>query len=678
MKFVSDKISLLNQTVLESFKLTREKDIMKRFTEAGILALKADFGFAWLKLEGERDFHLAYKSPSTPYNPPPPRKGGLNYKVNASERPIFTVKTKKEKDPRYDQSPYAKSYVIIPVSYQKKNYGNIVLCFRKTNAFSIEDRGLCAYLGNSAAQAITISRLHGDLREFKYTLDKTLDSIFIFSPSAFQIVYVNQGASRLTGYSESELLKMRMDQIPYVSTFEDFEKMIEPLLTGRRSSLIYETEINTQSGQTLPVEIFIQYIPGTEGEGRFFGIARDISERKQAQETLEIAYKNLEDRIKERTFQLEQQKLRAESEKARSDAVLESMGEGIIVTDQEGKIVKLNPAAEELLGFSAQELQGKILHETLTLEDKFEKPVSHEKRPVQLAMNSRKRVTGQYYYYRKDHSKIPVGITVTPVISGNYMSGAVELFRDITQEMQIDKAKTEFVSLASHQLRTPMSAINWYTEAVLKQEIGKLNAKQKKYLQEVRTSNQRMIALVNALLNASRIELGTFSIDPEPLNIAEVGESIVDEIKPSIKEKHLQLKQKYSFTGLVLMDYKLLRIILQNLLTNAIKYTPHKGKVALVCQPAKHEGRTGVVIKVSDTGFGIPKHQEKNIFSKLFRADNVKARDTDGTGLGLYIVKSVVEYLKGTISFKTAENKGTTFTVFLPVTVMSKKDSVAS
>jgi PAS domain S-box-containing protein len=248
----------------------------------------------------------------------------------------------------------------------------------------------------------------------------------------------------------------------------------------------------------------------------------------------------------------------------------------------------------------------------------------------------------------------------------------VGTIQDITREKAVDQAKSEFVSLASHQLRTPLSAINWYTEMLIAGDAGELNADQKKFLGEVYAANQRMVDLVNSLLNVSRLELGTFAVEPVETDFVEVAKSVVAELAPQIAAKQMNVETRYDQLPKIMADPKLVRIIFQNFMTNALKYTPEKGKVLFTL--TKDPSGQFVQVVVGDTGYGIPKDQQDKIFSKLFRADNVRAKDTEGTGLGLYIIKSIVDEVGGKVSFISEENKGTTFTVLLPIAGMKRRD----
>lgn len=206
-------------------------------------------------------------------------------------------------------------------------------------------------------------------------------------------------------------------------------------------------------------------------------------------------------------------------------------------------------------------------------------------------------------------------------------------------------------------------------------DVGEISAEQKTYLEEIYKGNQRMVDLVNTLLDVSRIELGTFDGESKPTNIVALVESVLDEQKLQIDEKKLKLKCVLAtHVPLIQVDPKLIRMVIQNLLSNSVKYTPDHGKI-FISLALDH--KKNVIIQMSDTGYGIPKSQQDKIFSKLFRADNVIGKDTEGTGLGLYIAKSIVDQAGGRLWFESEENEGTTFHLLLPIG-KAKKNSVPS
>jgi len=239
--------------------------------------------------------------------------------------------------------------------------------------------------------------------------------------------------------------------------------------------------------------------------------------------------------------------------------------------------------------------------------------------------------------------------------------------RDITHEVEIDRAKTEFVSLASHQLKTPLTAISWLTEALLSGDKGPLNDEQRKYIENIHATDRSMMEMVNDLLNVSRIELGTLQLRPEDIDVVAFAQSVIDEQKQTADAKYIAIKYEHEESlPHMRVDRNLIRMVFQNLLSNAIKYTPAGGNASVTI--ARGSGMSDTVyVTVADTGIGIPKDEQDKVFQKMHRAKNAQTSVPDGTGLGLYVVKTIVERVKGTITFDSVEGKGTTFHVTLPV-----------
>lgn len=371
------------------------------------------------------------------------------------------------------------------------------------------------------------------------------------------------------------------------------------------------------------------------------------------------------------------EKTKAAHEQVKYEAILGSISEGIIVTGKDGNIVLINPAAEQLLGWSLDEIIGKSISEALPIEDSNHSPLSHDVRPVIKALTTGEKISGPLYFYKKpDNTPLPVAITVSPILLDGTVIGAVELFRNVSDELALDRAKSEFVALASHQLRTPISAIRWFTEMLLNEDTGPITEAQKEQLTQIDQSNQRMATLVDGLLNVSRVEMKNFSIKPELTDLATLSSAILmEERKKWQQEKPLTFAENYDENlPKLAVDPDIMKIIFQNLFSNAIKYTAENGKITIeISQEASDNKDTGIILKVIDTGYGIPEQQKEKIFTKLFRADNAKEKDTDGTGLGLYIVQSLVDEVGGKIWFTSKENEGTTFFVSLPKEGMKQK-----
>lgn len=399
----------------------------------------------------------------------------------------------------------------------------------------------------------------------------------------------------------------------------------------------------------------------------------ELEKREEAEKMLREKNESLED-TKIATLNiledLEEEKSKLKEEKDKVDTIIQSIGDGVFVLDRNYRIILYNKVCEALTGFSQEEAVGKNYKEILnfhfddseTINDKFIINCIEKGEVTSMSNHT--------VLIRRDGQKIPVADSASPIRNKlGLVIGCVVVFRDVTKEREVDRAKTEFVSLASHQLRTPLTAIKWYVE--LLEDAEGLSEEYKGYLKEINDGNERMVDLVNALLNTSRIDMGTFEIQPEPTLINEIAESVLKELEPLISEKSIMIEKVYgNELKQYNLDQKLTRIIFQNLLSNAVKYTPEKGSVNL----SINEENNLIKVIVEDTGYGIPKDQQQKIFSKLFRADNIREKITDGTGLGLYIVKSIVDQSGGKIWFESEENKGTKFFVELPATGMTPKE----
>lgn len=356
--------------------------------------------------------------------------------------------------------------------------------------------------------------------------------------------------------------------------------------------------------------------------------------------------------------------------RAHAEAILASIADGVLVTNQHGDITMINQAGREMLGVS--ESIGASVIEILPLEDDKGTLLLPENHPVYEATRGQASVTTKnFVYVRADFTKLWLAITTAPIVFEGNVEGVVAVLRDATLEKQIDRSKTEFVSLASHQLRTPLTAINWYTELLLDHGVETLTADQKSFVDQIRESSGRMNELVSSLLNVSRLELGTFSVDPVPTDVAEIVQSVLAELQPSIAEKQHTLNLELDETlEQIPVDVNLIRIVIQNLLSNAVKYTREKGSITVKLYRHYPEMRFEVI----DNGYGIPHNQHDKIFTKLFRADNVVEENLEGNGLGLYIVRSILEQTGGDVWFESEVNVGTTFYVSVPLIGMQKKE----
>lgn len=330
----------------------------------------------------------------------------------------------------------------------------------------------------------------------------------------------------------------------------------------------------------------------------------------------------------------------------------------IVITNAQGVILYANPATETLTGFRPDEAIGqkagtKQLWGGLMAPDFYQRlweTISQRQRPFTDTVRNRKK-NGEEYLAK---------MIISPVFDERQkIVYYVASYEDITREQAVEDAKTEFVSIASHQLQTPISAIGWLTELLTGNVVGRLSARQREVVEKIEQSNRRMVDLVNALLNTSRIDVGTFMITPEPTDIAALLHDVVAEAQ--IHPPHnVTVTEEYDpKTPPIPADPMLLRTICQNLILNALRYTPDNGQVFIRLKNSAE----AVTIEVSDTGIGIPANSREQIFKKFYRAPNAMQFLPEGIGLGLYITKSIVEASGGTISFSSTEGRGTTFQV---------------
>ncbi|HSW87937.1 MAG TPA: ATP-binding protein [Candidatus Saccharimonadales bacterium] len=391
-------------------------------------------------------------------------------------------------------------------------------------------------------------------------------------------------------------------------------------------------------------------------------------EQKIQEKTKELAVKvtDLED-TKRATLNLlediQAEKTAAEQERAKDDAIIGSVGDGMIAVDQTGKIIVVNPVAEQILEINNQEVLGKNIFDVYQLYDESGDVLPSEKRPIYKTLQTGEKINEIYTYIRKDKTKISLNVTATAFKQQDTIIGVIEIIRDITREKEVDRMKTEFISLASHQLRTPLSAIKWFSEMLVGGDAGELTPEQKDMTKNIVESTERMIQLVNALLNISRIESGRIVVDPRPTDLKELVQGVVTDLKAKIEErKQTLIVSVHDDLPKINLDPRLIRQVYMNLLTNAIKYTPKEGEITVFISKKGED----IISQVTDNGYGIPKDQQGKIFQKFFRAQNVSKIETDGTGLGLYLIKAIIESSHGKIWFESEEGKGTSFWFSLP------------
>jgi two-component system phosphate regulon sensor histidine kinase PhoR len=362
-------------------------------------------------------------------------------------------------------------------------------------------------------------------------------------------------------------------------------------------------------------------------------------------------------------------------ERDRVKAIITSMIEGLVVVDERNAIVMLNPAAANFLGVNASDVVGRDIRDVIPLYKGDELLSASEYPMVQVLAN---RLTlaidlEDDINFRKGRNtkEIPVAMTMSTLASGDTMMGGICIFRDITILKQLDEAKVNFISIASHQLRTPLTSMRWFSEMLLDGEAGALNEEQKHFVERVYQGTDRMISLVNLLLQIARVEAGRLRVEPKPLDLVAMTRGVLLTIKAGLdaKKQVVNIVTHPEVLPAIPMDQEVIWQVIQNLLTNANRYSLEGGTITVTITQKDHV----IEYAVKDNGIGIPSDQVAKLFEKFFRADNALQMVPEGSGLGLSLVKSLVEGWGGKIWFESEVNKGTTFYFTIGINGMKEK-----
>jgi two-component system sensor histidine kinase VicK len=357
-----------------------------------------------------------------------------------------------------------------------------------------------------------------------------------------------------------------------------------------------------------------------------------------------------------------------ESEKDRMQAVFSSVVDGIVVINNNHQIILLNRAAEEFLGISEINAIGRDFKEVLKIY-KNNEIVPNEFCPVhQTLLTGNKVVTemnDNFQIMNSSEQKIPVNIASSPLKRDQVINGAAVIVRDISSEKRLDESKSNFISTASHQLRTPLTAIRWFTEMLTDGEAGEVNPGQKKFLDRIYEGVNRMLNLISLLLQLARVEAGKVMVEPTEVDFLDISKGLVLSLKAYLdkKSQRVDIFSEPKILPIIPMDYEIVWEVIQNLVSNAIRYSPVNGIITInIIQKGEF-----LEYSVKDDGIGIPKEQQPRIFEKFFRAGNAVQAVPEGSGLGLSLSKLLVEDWGGRIWFESQKDKGATFFFTVPI-----------
>ncbi len=375
-----------------------------------------------------------------------------------------------------------------------------------------------------------------------------------------------------------------------------------------------------------------------------------------------------------RRYEMQQLQEKAVSQ---STAILQSLSDGVIVCDQNGAVITVNLAAEKILDRPIDELVtwnlGDLLRRLLgrrvselPLEDLLAHPWDERARPRTLS------TTFQL-------GPRTISVTLDPVISTKEeLLGAVAVFRDRTREVESDRLKTEFIGTVSHELRTPMTSIKGFTQLLVMGNLGPVNETQREFLNIIQSNAERMIAIINDLLDITKIETGSVELEIRPIHVAETLSKVLLDLQTKVHERQQTLTLSLpAGLPLVRADAHRFNQILFNLVSNAVKYTPRGGSITIEAREVTAEAvpederdglRPGryIQIDVRDTGVGIAPDDVPRIWERFYRTENPLKVEAGGTGLGLSLVKPLVRLLGGRIWVESRINVGSTFSFVLP------------
>lgn len=476
-----------------------------------------------------------------------------------------------------------------------------------------------------------ISQLYVDIFEKApigiYTIDQT-GIIDFFNPKMLEL----SGAKKIEEVLGLNVFKMKS----YKKA--GLDKYFRQGLQGK--SFEIETEYISQTGQKKTYRHYhgVPILGSNSKVARLLLMVEDTTSRRLAEE-----------------------RICASEEKYRT--IFELSPEAIVILDKKGRFLDMNNRVTEWLGYNKSEALGKNM---LDLGFITPKSKSLASKNLTERMKGAKIASYEMDFIAKDGKK-KTGIILANAIKNEQGEDIADLvmIHDITERKRVEEMKTEFVSISSHQLRTPLTGIKWCTELLLKDTDAKnFNEKQNKLLDQIVKSNERMIKLVNDLLDVSRIETGQkFTIRKKTIDIKKILTEVMDDNVTAIKEKNINIELDLDQKTKVKADPEKMAQAWQNLIDNAIKYSKNGSKIHILSKSSKSE----ILFTIEDHGMGIPQEEQSRVFDKFFRAKNASVSENSGTGLGLYIVKSIIEGHGGKIKFKSQEGKGTTFYISLPL-----------
>jgi len=620
--------------------------------------------------------------------PIPSSKGGISWKAVQTRQPVVINDLSKEKiaSKALAEGDF-HSLITVPMLVRDQVVGVISIFTRRERNFSEKDLNLFSVIANQAGLAIISIQSTMLLKENRKRLaeleslnqiSKSVSTLFDFEETLFSIV--------------GQITKQLRGDMGVITLFDHKEKLLKAVEPAFNLASPQVRDLRMRSDEGITGKAFCKGVPVLLNQvdeetnkilsrAKIFSIesilAAPLKVKSQTLGVIHIFSKNKENFQQDdlRLFSILSSQAAVvvnssyiyreiSEERKKDNALLASIGEGVLAVDIDQKIILLNPAGEQITGYLQEELLGKTIYEAFELKNNKNQIISEERSPITKVMTTGKsELLSEIVLKKRDGESFPARFSVAATLDVNdKIIGAIVVFADITHEKEVEQLKQELISIATHELRTPITGIKGYLDMILAGDTGGVNPETKEIMQEMAGINQRLADLVDDLLNVGRIEQGRIEVKPVSMDISKSIAEVVKEMSIQAKEKKLELIFGKEDAIFVKADPDRVRQILVNLIGNAIKYTL-AGKVEVSLEEKGHF----VFIHVKDTGLGMSKDAQKNLFQKFYRVKTEKTRQITGTGLGLWICKQIVEMMGGRIWVESQENKGSVFSFSLPI-----------
>ena len=500
-----------------------------------------------------------------------------------------------------------------------------------------------------------------ELNKFKLAVDSGFDHAIMTDPNGL-ILYANKAAERMTGFSFEEM-QGNTPALWGKQMSREFYESFWHAIKEEKKLFLGEVTNRRKNGDLYLANIRVAPILNAQGDVVFFvGIERDITlERKH------------EEALAHHAHELEEANSAIRIEKERAEGILrflQSIGEAVYATDLDRKIIFVNKTAAEYIGKPPEEIIGTHTTDHFSIESEDAHGFNRQV-PIRTVIESRKMVTFPNHTFAvKGEEKIPIVGTTSPIIDETgAMQGVIVIFQDVTEKYALEQMKDRFISVAAHQLRTPIGSMRWSMELLREGNFGKLTKAALMAIEQLYENSARLLNLINSLLDVSRIDQGRIQEDASWVDLSVLIRKVIKTLSGEAQQRGIDITftdSKRVLPEVYIIEDHIFEAI-ENLISNALRYNRIPGNVVIQADVSDDN----LEVRVSDTGIGIPKEDQGKIFSKFFRASNAVRSFTDGSGLGLSVVKSYVEESGGTVSFTSEEGVGTTFLVKLPLTKQS-------